>query len=115
MSNKKNNRIGDSPIIGAGTYADNAVGGVSCTGHGEYFIRHAVAKDIIDRIDYLRESVEEASNHVIHEKLTKMNALGGVIVLDKYGNVSTPFNTSGMYRAYASPVDRFVKMYADEE
>ncbi len=113
MTNKRNNRIGDSPIIGAGTYADNSVGGVSCTGHGEYFIRHCVAKDIIDRMNYLEESVETACNYVIHKKLSKINALGGVIALDKHGNVSTPFNTSGMYRAYANPTIRFVKMYQD--
>lgn len=111
MTNKRNNRIGDSPIIGAGTYADSKVAGVSCTGHGEFFIRHGVAKDLIDRIDYLGESLSEAGEYIINNKLTSINASGGLIALDKYGNIAMPFNTSGMYRAYALPDTSEVLIY----
>ena len=111
MTNKRNNRIGDSPIIGAGTYADSKVAGVSCTGHGEFFIRHSVAKDLIDRIDYLGESLSEAGEYIINNKLNSIGASGGLIALDKYGNIAMPFNTSGMYRAYALPDTSEVLIY----
>ena len=99
MTNKKPGRIGDSPIIGAGTWAQNNVCGVSGTGHGEFFIRYNVAREICARIEYLDQSVEKASSELIQE-LKDIGADGGVIVLDRNGNVSMVFNTDGMARAY---------------
>ena len=113
MTNKRYNRIGDSPIIGAGTYANNATCGVSSTGHGEYFIRYAVAYDIAARMAYLKEEVGTAANTVINKTLVDAGGTGGVIALDKYGNVAMPFNTAGMYRGYAKPGERVVKIYND--
>ena len=98
MTNKRWGRIGDSPIIGAGTYADDATAGVSATGHGEFFIRLGVARDIAARMAYLGESVDDAATHVIEETLGGAGGTGGVIALDAQGNVSMPFNTEGMYR-----------------
>lgn len=98
MSNKKFGRIGDSPIIGAGTYADNATCAVSATGHGEYFIRGVIAYDVAAMMRYANLSVSEAAHAVIHGKLTDMGATGGVIAMDREGNISMPFNTPGMYR-----------------
>jgi len=100
MMMKKFGRVGDSPIIGAGTYANNNTCAVSATGHGEYFIRLAVAHDISNLIEYKNYSVEEAADELIFNKLKKMNADGGVIAIDKNGNVATPFNTTGMFRAF---------------
>lgn len=100
MTNKRYNRLGDSPIIGAGTYADNATCGVSCTGWGEFFIRYAVAYDVHARMAYGNASVEEAANAVIHETLVKKGGTGGLIALDKQGNITMPFNTAGMYRGW---------------
>ncbi|MEM6769388.1 MAG: isoaspartyl peptidase/L-asparaginase [Bacteroidota bacterium] len=100
MTNKRYNRLGDSPIIGAGTYADNATCGVSCTGWGEYFIRYAVAYDVHARMAYGGASVVAAANAVVHETLVKAGGTGGLIALDAKGNVTMPFNTPGMYRGY---------------
>ncbi len=100
MSNKKYGRIGDSPIIGAGTYASNKTCAVSATGHGEFFIRWVVAYDIAALMEYSNLTLEEASGLVINEKLVGAGATGGVIAVDRHGNVSMPFNTSGMYRGY---------------
>jgi beta-aspartyl-peptidase (threonine type) len=97
MTNKRFGRVGDSPIIGAGTYA-NEFCAVSSTGIGEYFIRSAVAHDICARARYLDQSVGEAAHTVIHEILEP--GIGGVITLDGEGNVAMPFNTEGMYRGY---------------
>ena len=99
MTNKKFGRIGDSPIIGAGTYADNNSCAVSCTGHGEYFIRLGIAKDVSALMLYKGYSVEKATNNVIHEKLENLGGKGGLISIDKDGNISMPFNTAGMFRA----------------
>ena len=99
MTNKLPGRIGDSPIIGAGTWAQNNVCGVSGTGHGEYFIRYNVAREICARMEYLDLSVGEAASQVIGQ-LTAMGVNGGVIVLDKNGKISMEFNTDGMARAY---------------
>lgn len=99
MTNKKWNRIGDSPIIGAGTYANNKTCAVSSTGHGEYFIRAAVAYDISALMEYKNMSLEEASKEVIQNKLKKMGGDGGIIAIDTNGNLVAEFNTSGMYRA----------------
>lgn len=97
MTNKRYGRIGDSPIIGAGTYATGQCG-VSATGHGEYFIRLSVAYAICARMELLGESIDEASRHLIHEELTHLGGTGGVIALDAEGNVAMPFNTPGMFR-----------------
>ncbi len=113
MTNKRYNRIGDSPIIGAGTYANNATCGVSCTGHGEFFIRYAVAYDVSAMMEYKGISVEEAANAVINDKLVKAGGSGGLIALDHFGNVAMPFNTEGMYRGYAKPGERVVKIYKE--
>ncbi len=99
MTNKRFGRIGDSPIIGAGTYANNKTCAVSSTGHGEFFIRNMVAYDISAQIEYKGLTVKEAANNTI-AKVGAMNANGGVIVLDKDGNFAMPFNTEGMYRGY---------------
>ena len=100
MTNKRWGRIGDSPVIGAGTYANNATCAISCTGHGEYFIRNVVAYDISALMEYKGLSLKAASNEVVLNKLVKKGGSGGVIAIDKFGNISTPFNTSGMFRGY---------------
>lgn len=102
MTNKKWSRIGDSPVIGAGTWAD-ARCGVSGTGWGEFFIRNAVAHDICARVAYAGVSLEEAANTVIMEVVPEHGGDGGVIALDADGNIAMPFNTSGMYRAWIKP------------
>ena len=113
MTNKRWNRIGDAPIIGAGTYANNKTCGVSCTGHGEYFIRYAVAHDMSALMDYKGVSVEEAGKMIIHQKLKAAGGSGGLIALDKCGNITMPFNTAGMYRGYAKPDERVVEIYEE--
>lgn len=100
MTNKKYGRIGDSPIIGAGTYANNATCAVSCTGHGEFFIRNVVAYDVAALMDYKNMSLIDAANYVVNEKLVKLGGDGGLIAIDKDGNIAMPFNTAGMYRGY---------------
>jgi beta-aspartyl-peptidase (threonine type) len=96
---KRYGRIGDSPIIGAGTYANNRSVAVSATGTGEFFIRGTVAHDISALVEYKGMTVDDAAREVIFEKLGALNGDGGVIALDRYGNISMPFNTTGMYRA----------------
>jgi L-asparaginase / beta-aspartyl-peptidase len=114
MSNKKYGRIGDSPIIGAGTYANNKTCAVSATGHGEFFIRWVVAYDISALMEYSGLTLEEASDKVILEKLVEAGATGGVIAVDKSGNVAMPFNTSGMYRGYVkSTGEKEIAVFAD--
>ena len=100
MTNKRWNRIGDAPIIGSGTYANNLTCGVSATGWGEFFIRSVAAYDISALMQYKGLSVQEASRIVIHEKIAKLGGDGGVIALDKDGNVAMEMNTEGMYRAH---------------
>ncbi|HSV88855.1 MAG TPA: isoaspartyl peptidase/L-asparaginase [Bacteroidales bacterium] len=100
MTGKKHGRIGDSPIIGAGTYANNLSSAVSSTGHGEFFIRNAVAYDISARILYLGETLEQATYHNIMVRLVQQGARGGVIAVDRNGNISMPFNTTAMFRGY---------------
>ena len=115
MTNKRWGRIGDSPVIGAGTYAADATCGVSATGHGEYFIRLGVARDVAARMAYLDESVGEAATHVIGRTLTDAGGTGGIIALDAQGTVSRPFNTEGMYRGFVTRSGRVVTMiYGDE-
>ena len=99
MTNKKWNRIGDSPIIGAGTYANNATCAVSSTGWGEFFIRGVVAYDISALMEYKGLSLQEAAAEVIQKKVPEMGGDGGIIAIDHDGNVAMEFNTAGMYRA----------------
>jgi beta-aspartyl-peptidase (threonine type) len=102
MTNKRYNRIGDAPIIGAGTYANNATCAVSATGHGEFFIRWTVAHDISALMEYKGLTLKEASELVVMDKLVKAGGTGGVICVDKAGNISMPFNSKGMFRGYAT-------------
>lgn len=102
MSNKMFGRVGDSPIIGAGTYADNEACAVSATGHGEYFIRYAVAHDIAALMKYKQMPVEAAAAEVVLGKLKTAGGEGGVIVLDRQGRLAMPYNTEGMYRGYVA-------------
>ena len=99
MTNKRYGRIGDSPVIGAGTWADNASCAISATGDGEYFIRLAVARDIAALVEYRGLSVQRAAEEVINRKLAALGGSGGVIVLDRQGNIAMVFNSEGMYRA----------------
>lgn len=99
MTNKKYGRIGDSPVIGAGTYANNSTCAVSCTGHGELFIRSVVAYDISCLMEYRNYTLKDACDLVVNEKLVKIGGEGGLIALDALGNIEMPFNSDGMYRA----------------
>lgn len=100
MTNKKYGRIGDSPIIGAGTYANNHTCGISCTGHGELFIRAVAAHDVSSLMEYKGLSLQEAMNIVVHEKLMTIGGEGGMIGVDAQGNAALVFNSQGMYRGY---------------
>jgi beta-aspartyl-peptidase (threonine type) len=102
MANKRYNRIGDSPIIGAGTYANNNTCAISGTGHGEYFIRWTVAHDISALMEYKGLTLKGASELVVNDKLVKAGGSGGVICVDKSGNISMPFNSAGMFRGFAT-------------
>ena len=106
MTNKKYGRIGDSPIIGAGTYANNKTCGISATGHGEYFIRAVVAYDISALMEYRGLSIQEAADVVIHEKLIEMGGEGGVIGLDARGRIMMSFNSNGMLRGFIKQKDK---------
>jgi beta-aspartyl-peptidase (threonine type) len=114
MTNKRYDRIGDSPVIGAGTFADNLTCGVSATGHGEFFIRFTVARDISAMMEYGGYTLKEASEKIINEKLVEKGGAGGVVALDRYGNISMPFNTSGMYRGWRKPGKQYVGIYKGE-
>jgi len=100
MTNKRYGRVGDAPIIGAGTYADNNTCAVSATGHGEYFIRSVVAHDIAALMEYKGYALQQAADEVVMNKLVKRGGEGGVIAVDSKGNVAMPFNSAGMYRGY---------------
>jgi L-asparaginase / beta-aspartyl-peptidase len=100
MMNKKYGRVGDAPIIGAGTYANNNSCGVSATGWGEYFIRLAVAHDISALVEYGGLSLKQAADSVVMKKVPALGGDGGIIALDRQGNISMTFNTTGMYRGY---------------
>jgi len=115
MTNKRWNRVGDSPIIGAGTYANNVTCAVSSTGWGEYFIRGMVAYDISAMMEYKEISLKEATKTVIQDKLTRLGGTGGVIAIDKNGNISMEFNTPGMYRAHMNSEGRLnIAIYKEE-
>jgi beta-aspartyl-peptidase (threonine type) len=111
MTNKRWNRLGDSPVIGAGTFADNNTCAISCTGHGEFFIRYVVAYDVAALMEYKSLSLEDATNMVVMDKLVKAGGEGGLIAVDKNGNVAMPFNSEGMYRGYSRPGERVVEIY----
>lgn len=111
MMMKKWGRVGDSPIIGAGTYANSHFAGVSCTGHGEYFIKNVVAYDVIALMEYNGMTLDEATSYIIQEKLAAQEAEGGLIALDRHGNVSMEFNTSGMFRGYQNPDTTVVQLF----
>jgi beta-aspartyl-peptidase (threonine type) len=102
MTNKKYGRIGDSSIIGAGNYANNKTCAVSCTGSGEYFIRGVTAYDLSCLIEMGNLNLKDAANKVIHQRMKDIGGDGGLIAIDKYGNITMPFNTEGMYRAAKS-------------
>ena len=112
MMNKKWNRIGDVPVIGAGTYANDKTCGVSATGWGEFFIRNVVAYDISAMMEYQNKTLEEAAKISIFDKVGKMGATGGVIGIDKNGSVMMEFNSPGMYRGYKTQnSDYIIKMF----
>lgn len=115
MTNKKWGRVGDSPIIGAGTYADAGCG-VSGTGWGEYFIRASVAHDICARVAYGGDSLRQAADAVIMKVVPELGGDGGAIALDKAGNIAMPFNTSGMYRGWIKPDgSRGIAIFRDDD
>lgn len=105
MTNKRWGRIGDTPIIGAGTYANNKTCAVSCTGWGEYFIRALAAHDISTLMEYKKFSLQKAAHQVIFKKVQSLGGDGGVIAMDKSGNIAMEFNTAGMYRASMTSKD----------
>jgi beta-aspartyl-peptidase (threonine type) len=114
MTNKKWGRVGDSPIIGAGTYANNLTCGVSATGDGEYFIRLAVAHDLSALMEYRGLSLKEAADAVI-EKVGKLGGGGGLIAIDKAGNIAMSFNTAGMYRGRVGADEQpIIDIYKDQ-
>jgi beta-aspartyl-peptidase (threonine type) len=115
LTNKMHGRVGDSPIIGAGTYANNATCAVSATGTGEYFMRGLLCYQVSALMEYAGMSVEEAAIKVIDGQLTDLGGDGGIIAMDKNGNVSMQFNTAGMYRGYVKEDGEFhVAIYGDE-
>ena len=101
MTNKRAGRVGDSPLIGAGTYADDRGAAVSCTGSGEMFIRVAAAYDVSARMRYAGETLQQAAETVVMQTLPAIGGSGGLIALDRHGHLCLPFNTEGMYRGHA--------------
>ena len=114
MTNKKYGRIGDSPMIGAGTYANNATCAISCTGHGEPFIKAVASYDVSAHMEYKNMSLQEAMHEVVHKKLLELDGEGGMIGVDTKGNVEMMFNSAGMYRAMQkSTGERVIGIYKD--
>ncbi len=112
MTNKKYGRVGDSPIIGAGTYANNNTCAISATGHGEFFIRYTVAHDISALMEYKQMTLSEAADLVINKKLAEVGGNGGIIAVDKDGNISMSFNTNMMFRAFSkSTGEKYVAIF----
>jgi beta-aspartyl-peptidase (threonine type) len=111
MTNKRFNRIGDAPIIGAGTYASNETCGISATGHGEYFIRLGVAHAIHAQMKYGKSGLAEAAADVIQKQLTALGGDGGIIGLDKNGNIVMEFNSEGMYRGWILPDKKYTGIF----
>ena len=115
MTGKRWGRIGDAPVIGAGTYANNASCAVSATGHGEFFIRHTVARDVCARMELAGETLTEAADVVVHKTLVKAGGDGGIIAVDAEGNVALTFNTPGMYRASIDASgDKVIGIFGDD-
>ena len=112
MTNKAWGRVGDSPLIGAGTYANNKTCAISCTGHGEYFIRGVVAYDVSCRMEYGGRNLKQAASKVIYEKLKTMGGEGGLIAVDSSGNICMPFNTKGMYRGMKNKSQTFTRIFS---
>jgi beta-aspartyl-peptidase (threonine type) len=100
MTNKRFGRVGDSPMVGAGNYANNKTCAISCTGSGEFFIRGVVAYDVACLMEHKNLTLEEASNEVIYKRIIEIGGDGGLIAVDTNGNIAMPFNTEGMYRGY---------------
>ena len=114
MTNKKWGRVGDSPMIGAGNYANNNTCAVSCTGSGEFFIRGVVAYDVSCLMEFKGLSIEDAASEVIHKRILKINGDGGLIAVDVKGNITMPFNTEGMYRASkTSKGEKYIAIYKE--
>jgi beta-aspartyl-peptidase (threonine type) len=114
MTNKKYGRIGDSPIIGAGTYANNQTCAISCTGHGEPFIRAVAAHSVSCLMEYKGLSLQEAMDEVVHGKLVDMQGEGGMIGVDAAGNTCMSFNSAGMYRAMQNSLgETVIGIYKD--
>lgn len=114
MTNKKFGRVGDSPMLGAGNYANNKTCAVSCTGSGEFFIRGVVAYDVSCLMEFKGMSLEDAGSEVIHKRLLEIQGDGGLIAVDAHGNMAMPFNTEGMYRACkSSDGTQVVAIYRD--
>ena len=114
MTNKKWGRVGDSPMIGAGNYANNKTCAVSCTGSGEFFIRGVVAYDVSCLMEYKGYSLEEAASEVIQHRILEIGGDGGLIAVDGQGNIALPFNTEGMYRGYKkSTGEEAIAIYKD--
>lgn len=111
MTNKAWGRIGDSPIIGAGTYANNATCAVSCTGHGEYFMRGVAAYDVSSLMEYKGKSLEQAADEVINHRVKNMGGEGGLIAVDALGNIALPFNCEAMYRGIKNKDSSFTAIY----
>ncbi len=114
MTNKRYGRVGDAPLIGAGTYANNNTVAISCTGWGEYFIRLVMAKSVSDMMEFGKMKLDEAATEMVMKRLPALGGDGGLIAVDKYGNIAMPFCTQGMYRAYLkSDGSKVVKIYKD--
>lgn len=114
MTNKKWGRVGDSPMVGAGNYANNSTCAISCTGSGEFFIRGVVAYDVSCLMEHKGMSLQDAAYEVIHNRVMKINGDGGLIAVDAQGNIAMPFNTEGMYRAFkTSQGDEDIAIYKE--
>jgi beta-aspartyl-peptidase (threonine type) len=112
MTNKKYGRIGDTPLIGSGTYADRRCA-ISCTGHGEYFILGVTAHDVAARMEYKGLQLDKAAREAI-DKLTELKGEGGLIAVDNQGNITMPFNSNGMYRGcFSSTQNAEILIYRD--
>lgn len=114
MTNKRWGRVGDSPMIGAGTYANNKTCAISCTGSGEYFIRGVVAYDVSCLMEFKGMSLEDAANEVMQKRIVEIGGDGGLIAVDAKGNIAMPFNTEGMYRACKSSTsEKIIEIYKE--
>ncbi len=115
MTFKRYGRVGDAPVVGAGTFADNKSCAVSATGHGEYFIRLTIARDICAQVEYGGKTVAEAADDVIHNRLDALGGTGGVVVLGADGEYAMPFNTLGMFRGVRTGATRMIAIYGDDD